>query len=216
MTAVSAVLAAALVTATAPWQALAVRRETGAPANTPAGVLRYAATAGLVTLALALRLPATALLPALPLTVVGLPLAVIDARCHRLPERLTGGALFGVVATVAAVAVISDVPDRLATALAGGLGMSGFYMLFLVLSAVLGADAAYGLGDVKLALPLGAALGWLGLCPLLAALLGAHVLYLAIHVTRAAAGHTGWRTRHAFGPPMLGAALLATLLVGAA
>jgi hypothetical protein len=70
--------------------------------------------------------------------------------------------------------------------------------------------------DIKLALPLGAALGWLGLVPWLTALLGAHLLYLTVHVTRALAGRTGWRDRHAFGPPMLGAALLAALLVGAA
>jgi len=209
MTPIAAGVAAVAVAAAAPWQALAVRRETGSPWHARADILCYAAPAGLITLALALRFSMVAVLPALPLIVAGLPLAVIDARCHRLPGWLTGAALLSVVLMAAAVAIAEDLPARLVTALVGGLGMSGFYLLFLVLSVLLGSTAAYGLGDVRLALPLGVALGWLGLCPWLTALLGAHVLYLAIHATRAAAGRTGWRTRHAFGPPMLAAALFA-------
>ncbi len=145
---------------------------------------------------------------------MGLPLAVIDARCHRLPDAVTGPTVLAVASTLVITAAVTAAPGRLAVALAGGFGMAGFYAVFLLVTAVVGSSAAYGVGDIKLALPLGAALGWLGLLPWLAALLGAHLLYLAVHVTRALAGRTGWRDRHAFGPPMFAAAAAAAVILG--
>lgn len=98
----------------------------------------------------------------------GEPLSIIDARSDRLPDRLTGLTLLAVLVALAAAAG-------------------------LTVGAVVGSAAAYGPGDVKLALPVGAVLGWLGVLPWLTGLLGAHLLYVAVFAGRAMAGRTGWR-----------------------
>lgn len=144
----SAVAVAALVAATAPWQARVVTQETGAPPRVPAGAAGHAVLAALVTLFLAWRLPTDALAPVLPLAVAGLPLITIDARCHRLPGRLTAPTLLAVAAAAAGTSIITRMPGRFAAAVAGAAGMAAFYALFLVATAVLGSGAAYGLGDL--------------------------------------------------------------------
>jgi len=209
-----AVALAALSASTASWQARAVIRETSSPARLPEGVASYAALTALATLVLAVRLPAGAGLAAVLLTIGGVPLAIIDARTHRLPDSLTGLTSVAVAAALIATAVVTHSATRLSAAAVGAAAMAGFYALLLVASATLGSAAAYGIGDVKLALSVGAVLGSLGPLPWFAGLLGAHLLYLAVHASRAAGGHSGWRTRHAFGPPMLTAAALAAVLLG--
>ncbi len=48
-------------------------------------------------------------------------------------------------------AVLIGSPGWLVAAVAGAFAMAGLYGLLLTVSAVAGSDAAYGLGDVKLA-----------------------------------------------------------------
>jgi leader peptidase (prepilin peptidase)/N-methyltransferase len=206
------VVLAGLAAASGPWQARAVSRQTAGQPPRPLIVAGHGALTALITLALAARVPVAVLPAAVLLAVGGGPLAVIDARTCRLPDQLLGPTLLAVTAALVLAAALARSPDRLAAALAGAAGMAGFYGLLLLLSAVLGSAAAYGLGDVKLALPVGLVLGWLGLIPWFVGLLGAHLLYVAVHGSRALAGRTGWRSRHAYGPAMLAAALAAALL----
>jgi len=202
---------AAVAAVAAPWQVNAVIRETGSRPPRPREVACYAALTTAVAAALAVRVPVLALPAAVLLVVAGVPLAVIDARCHRLPDRLTGLAVLAVTAAFTAAAAIDRSPELLSAAATGALAMAGFYALLLIASAVLG-SAAYGLGDVKLGLSVGAVLGSLGPRPWFTGLLAAHLLYLAAYGGCAIATGSGWRTRHAYGPPMLAAAVVAALL----
>jgi len=214
---VNAALAAAavgLAVLSAPWQARAVARETGTPPPGPQVMARYAAVSALIAIALAVAVPAAVLPAGVLLGVGGVPLSIIDTRSHRLPDRLTGLTLLAVLVALAAAAGLTGSPGQLAAAVAGAFAMAGFYGLLLTVSAVIGSAAAYGLGDVKLALAVGAVLGWLGVLPWLAGLLGAHLLYVAVFGSGAMAGRNGWRSRHAYGPCMLAATLAAAILFG--
>ena len=214
MNAALAAAALGLAALSAPWQARAVARETGTPPPGPRVTAGYAAASALIATALAVAVPAAVFPAGVLLGVGGVPLSIIDTRSHRLPNRLTGLTLLAVLVALGAAAGLIGSPGQLVAAVAGAGAMAAFYGLLLTVSAVFGSAAAYGLGDVKLALPVGAVLGWLGVLPWLAGLLGAHLLYVAVFGGRAMVGRTGWRSRHAYGPCMLAATLAAAILFG--
>lgn len=144
----AALAAAVLAAASAPWQARAVAGELGTQPASRRVVAGYAALSALTAGALAARIPADALPAAVLLIVGGVPLAVVDARSHRLPDRLVGGTLLGVIVAIVLAAVLTRDPDRLVGAVAGAAVMAAFYGLLLLSTAVLGSAAAYGLGDL--------------------------------------------------------------------
>jgi len=143
------------------------------------------------------------------LAPVGVLLAVVDFRVQRLPDVLTlplaavALALLGVVALVPEHA--GDWPTALYAALALGAAFFGLFLLN---------PGGMGFGDVKLAVGLGAVLGWYGWGTVMvgtfaAFLLGA--LYGGLLVLLRQAGR---KTAIAFGPFLIGGAFLG-LLVGA-
>jgi leader peptidase (prepilin peptidase)/N-methyltransferase len=77
-------------------------------------------------------------------------LSIIDVRTRRLPNRIVLPA-----AAVVLAAHIAIAPDHAVEWVAGALGASA-----LLLVAALAYPTGLGMGDVKLALLLGAALGW--------------------------------------------------------
>jgi len=202
-------------------------QETGAP---PAGLTlagrllalagrpvtgRLAAGLALLTAALlaagVLRFGWSALLAAYCyLTLVSVPLAVIDVLSHRLPDRLTLPSYPIALALLggAALAVPAGGQHYL-HALAGLAACAAFYGVLWLIS-----PASIGLGDVKLAGVLGLYLGWFGARAVLAGLLGSFVLATLAGVTLIATRRATRKTHIPFGPFML-AATLAVLLTPA-
>jgi leader peptidase (prepilin peptidase)/N-methyltransferase len=108
--------------------------------------------------ALVLGLVATLIHDPLPLlafgwiAAIGVVLAFVDVAVHRLPDRLTFAAFGGALPLLA----LADLP-RTGRALIGSLALAAVYLLLVVAS-----PGGMGLGDAKLALCLGLALGWYG------------------------------------------------------
>jgi leader peptidase (prepilin peptidase) / N-methyltransferase len=141
---------------------------------------------------------------------VGVALAYVDLREHRLPDVLTAVALAGgaVFLGLAAVATGDWIGYGRAWLIAGVM-----FAAFLGLAMLRPADL--GLGDVKLAGVLGLMLGWLGWGE---AVLGAFLGFLFGGLTGVLlllAGRAGRRTAIPFGPFMLLGALVAVAAGGA-
>jgi leader peptidase (prepilin peptidase)/N-methyltransferase len=139
------------------------------------------------------------------LAACGVALTLADWSAHLLPDRLTLPTAVVLMALLGMAAVAGHDGTALIRALEGALALGGFYLFAAMFTNV-------GLGDVKLAPSLGAALAWFGwhyLIPglLLGCLLGA-VYGVALLVTRRASG----KHRIAFGPFMIAGALTVCLL----
>lgn len=152
----------------------------------------------------ALSGPGTAL-PALQIVLValvaagGLWPAIVDARTHRLPNELVAGVAILVAGGAIGLTIAAADPARLAWAVAGGVALSAFYLLGALAGLV-------GLGDVKLALPLGVLLSWWGWQgPIQATVLA---FLLSAPQAIAVLAHRQRGRRLAFGPYMIAAAAL--------
>lgn len=148
----------------------------------------------------------------LPVVLSCVCLAAMDLDVHRLPDRImwpTMG-LLGVGLPVAAL--VGGGVDPLLRALLAGVGAGGFYLLIALLSLARG-SLALGLGDVKLAVVLGAGLGWFGwpeaVLGIYAGFLVGGLFALGLLVGR----KVSWKGEFAYGPAMMLGALLG-LLVG--
>ncbi|MEV5876919.1 A24 family peptidase [Streptomyces sp. NPDC052101] len=175
--------------------------------------------ASVLTTALATLLTCTALAAAtgtrpelavwLLLAPVGVLLAVIDIRVQRLPDPLTLPLAAAALALLGLAALLPEHAGHWPTALYGALALgAGYYALYLI------NPSGMGFGDVKLAVGMGAVLGWYGWS---AVLLGTFAGFLlgalyggALVVLRRA----GRRTAIAFGPFLITGAFLG-LLAGA-
>jgi leader peptidase (prepilin peptidase)/N-methyltransferase len=141
--------------------------------------------------------------------VAAVVLAGVDLASHRLPDRVTHPA-----AVVCATALLVD---------AGATGAWG-----ALLRAIAAAVVAYGLatlarlvspgslggGDVTLLGLLGLVLGWAGWGVLMAGVFAGFVIGALGSLLLIAVGRAGWRTRIAFGPPLLAGAYVALWLAG--
>ena len=84
-------------------------------------------------------------------------LATVDARVHRLPDHLTLPLALGTPLLLGAMALLPGHTGSWPRALLGGLTLGGAYFVLFLIN-----PNGLGLGDVKLAVPLGVALGWYG------------------------------------------------------
>ncbi|WP_313356159.1 A24 family peptidase [Microbacterium sp.] len=140
----------------------------------------------------------------LALAAVGARLIAIDARTHRLPNRIVLPTLGVLILLVVVEALATGDVGRLTRSLLGALALGAFFAVLRLAS-----RRGMGGGDVKLAAVIGLVLAWHGWQILLlgaaaAFLLGAlHALVLM--VLRRATRHT----RIAFGPWMIFGAALA-------
>jgi leader peptidase (prepilin peptidase) / N-methyltransferase len=152
--------------------------------------------------------------PALPafccLAAAGVPLAFFDARHRRLPDLVTLPAypacllLLGVAAPF-----LTGGSARFVHALIGMAVAAAFFGLLLLVS-----PAGIGLGDVKLAGPLGAYLGWLGAAAFVTGLLAAWLLAAVTAIGLLVAGRATRKTELPFGPFLIAATLGVVLASG--
>ena len=129
---------------------------------------------------------------------ISVALALIDLDTHRLPNSIVLPAYPVATVLLTAAALFASEPERLVTALAGGVGL---FLLYLAMASLY--RGGMGFGDVKLAGVIGLYLGWLGWGPLAVGAFGAFLLgglfSLILVLTRGATG----RTAIPFGPWMI-------------
>ncbi|MEW2005900.1 A24 family peptidase [Microbacterium sp. NPDC079208] len=137
---------------------------------------------------------------------IGILLAVIDVRTHRLPNRIVLPTLALLVVAVSVDAVVTADAAPLGRGLLGSLVLGGFYAVLRMIS-----HAGMGGGDVKLALVIGLLLAWHGWGAFLLGASSAFVLGAVFALVLLAAGRVDRRTRIAFGPWMIAGAVLGVL-----
>ncbi|MGW7043695.1 prepilin peptidase [Streptomyces avermitilis] len=175
----------------------------------PSATLVCAVTA-LVCAALAL---ATGTRPELAVWLLLAPLAVlltiVDFRVQRLPDVLTLP-LAGVAAALLGVAALApEHAGEWSTALLGALVLGGaYFVLFLV------NPNGMGFGDVKLALGLGAVLGWYGWSTVVLGTFAGFLFGGLYGLGLVALRRAGRRTSIPFGPFLIAGAFVG-LLIGA-
>jgi leader peptidase (prepilin peptidase)/N-methyltransferase len=158
---------------------------------------------------IALRVDDVLVLAALCWTaLLAIALAVIDAREHRLPDRLTLLALGGMAIGLSGAAVLGHQTGRLLVAAICAAVTAAFYLLLALL------PRGYGLGDVKLGLVTGFAAGWYGPRAAVTATLVA-VMLAGLAALVVAVATSPRRNSLAHGPFMLLGALTAIALAAA-
>ena len=140
------------------------------------------------------------------LAAVGVPLAFFDARTSRLPNAVTLPAYPVSLALLGAAALQGGGTGRFVHALIGMAVAVAFFGVLLLVS-----PAGIGMGDVKLAGPIGAYLGWLGATAFLAGLLAAWLLAAVTGLGLLLAHRADRKTQIPFGPFMIIGAFLAIL-----
>ena len=128
------------------------------------------------------------------LAAAGVPLAFADVREHRLPNALT---LPSYPASLLLLGVAAPfVPGGTGRFVHALIGMAVAVVLFLLL--LLASPAGLGMGDVKLAGPLGAYLGWLGATAFAAGLMAAWLLAAVTGLGLMTAGRASRKTQLPF------------------
>ncbi|RAJ76998.1 leader peptidase (prepilin peptidase)/N-methyltransferase [Streptomyces sp. PsTaAH-137] len=178
------------------------------PAGARAVATPAAVMLGSVAMAIATG-PRPELLVWLLLIPIGVLLALVDYRVHRLPDVLTlplaGSALV-------LLGLASLLPGAAGSWTGSLLGASALGVLFLIM--FLASPRAMGFGDVKLALALGAVLGWHGWRVLLLGVLAGYLIAAAQGVLLIARRKGTVRTAIPFGPPLLMGALIGVAASG--
>lgn len=143
------------------------------------------------------------------LAPVGVLLAVVDFRVQRLPDLLTLPLAAAALVLLGVAALLPEHAGDWLTSLLGALLLGGAYFVLFLIS-----PNGMGFGDVKLALGLGAVLGWYGwgsvVLGTFAGFLFGGLYGLALVVLRRA----GRRTSIPFGPFLVAGAFVG-LLMGA-
>ena len=182
-------------------------------AGMPRWILVTTLVTAAVVAAVAVRFGLSPVLPAVCcLAAAGVPLAFIDARQHRLPDVVTLPSypvsllLLGVAALF-----MPGGPARFVHALIGMAVAVAFFALLLLLS-----PTGIGLGDVKLAGPLGAYLGWLGAAAFVTGLMAAWLLAALTAVGLLLTRRATRKSEIPFGPFLVAGTLGAVLASGLA
>ncbi|MGV9237220.1 prepilin peptidase [Streptomyces nigra] len=172
----------------------------------PSSLAITAVTVGVCALLAAISGASPELVVWLLLAPVCVLLAVVDASVHRLPDVLTLPLAAGACVLLGGASLFPGAGGSWTSALLGLLVLGGcFFVLFLF-------SGGLGLGDVKLALGLGAVLGWYGWPILLIGVFAGYLFGALYGIGLVMAGRAGRRSRIAFGPFLLAGALAGILL----
>ncbi|WP_426182205.1 prepilin peptidase [Microbacterium sp. TWP3-1-2b2] len=134
---------------------------------------------------------------------IGVWLLVIDARTHRLPNRIVLPTLAAVLALVGIDALVTGQSGSMIGAVIGMLALGGIYAVLRAAS-----RGGIGGGDVKLAVVIGLVLGWHGWQALAVGAASAFVLGALYALALMATRRANRSTRIAFGPWMIIGAVL--------
>ncbi|MEU6774519.1 A24 family peptidase [Streptomyces sp. NPDC046759] len=179
------------------------RRANGAPTTT---ALATALTCAAVTAVTGARPELAAWLLLAP---VGVLLAVVDLRVQRLPDPLTLPLPAAALALLGLAALLPEHGGHWLTALYGAPALgAGYFVLFLI------NPSGMGFGDVKLAVGMGAVLGWYGWSTVLFGTFAGFLLGALYGGALVVVRRAGRKTAIPFGPFLLAGAL-AGLLIGA-
>ncbi|MBA2944254.1 prepilin peptidase [Streptomyces himalayensis] len=176
---------------------------------------RTAVVAAVTALACALLAAATGPRPELAVWLLTAPVAVLlaltDYAVHRLPDVLTLPLAAAAALLLGLAALLPGSAGSWPTALLGAVVLGGAYFVLFLIN-----PGGMGFGDVKLAVGLGAALGWYGWRILLtgafAGLLFGAVYGLSLMALRRA----GRKSAIPLGPFMIGGAFVGLVLGGLA
>nr|WP_241263524.1 A24 family peptidase [Microbacterium esteraromaticum] len=135
---------------------------------------------------------------------IGAWLIVIDARTHRLPNRIVLPTLGALVLLAIIEALATGDGERLVRALLGGLALGAFYAVMHLIS-----RQGMGGGDVKLAAVIGLVLAWHGWQVLVLGAAAAFLLGALYAIVLMLLRRANRHTRIAFGPWMIIGAVLA-------
>jgi leader peptidase (prepilin peptidase) / N-methyltransferase len=142
------------------------------------------------------------------IAAIGVALVFIDVAVHRLPDRLTLSAFAGALVLLGTAALLDQRLSGFGLAVLYGLALALCYLVLVLVY-----PAGMGLGDVKLALVLGLALGWFGGVVVVLGAAAGFLLAGAYAAVLLALRRVGRKDSIAHGPAMLGGALVAVLLV---
>lgn len=139
----------------------------------------------------------------LAVTGLGVAMAYVDIREHRLPDWLTFPALGAAAIALGAAATVTGEWGSYGNAWAAAGASLVFYLALALLR-----PADLGLGDVKLGVVLGLLLGWLGWPMVILGVFSGFVVGALLGVVLMLAGRAGRRSSIPFGPAMLLGALI--------
>lgn len=140
------------------------------------------------------------------LAPIGVLLATIDHRVHRLPDQLTLPAAAAAAVLLGVAALLPEHGGAWLSALLGGAALGAFYFLLFLIN-----PNGMGFGDVKLALSLGVALGWYGWAVVFAGGFAGFLFGAAYGLGLVLMRRAGRKTGIPFGPFMIAGALLGIL-----
>ena len=140
------------------------------------------------------------------LVVVGTRLSIIDVKEHRLPNRLVATLTFLVISTLGGAALVDAASESLLRGIAGGCAYVGLLLSFALVS-----PRSMGMGDVKLAMPLGVLCGWFGWGYWALGVGGAFVMGALMALWSLVVRRAGAHTSMPFGPAMILAAFLSSV-----
>jgi leader peptidase (prepilin peptidase)/N-methyltransferase len=134
-------------------------------------------------------------------------LTIVDVVEKRLPNPVVLASAAGVLALLLLAALVGGSWPSAIGLLAGGAGLFAVYFVLALIS-----PRSMGMGDVKLAIVVGAAAGYLGLTAWLIALLGGFLVGAVVSLVGLASRRIGMKSLVPFGPSMLAGALLALFI----
>lgn len=187
---------------------IASRRLVAAQTGAPASALLLGLVTGALAAFAAWRFGPAWELPAyLYFAVVSVPLAVIDLRTLRLPNVLTLSAYPMVAGLLLLPALLADGWTAYGRALLAGVIVLALFVVLHVIN-----PSGMGLGDVKLAGPMGALLGWLSWQATMAGVVIGFALVAVVGIAMILARRADRKSALPFGPFMLAGAWVAILV----